>query len=342
MLNPAVRYLLEHLQDLVPDFTNLEPFRDRNLNQWRTSGAYNFKGSTNSSFALDVNPREYAATIFAEAQHLLNQASEHRAHILQFHNLKNDPSPTWLFVSLYYYSLYIAMAWTRVANGAIIYLDKESIKQYCGHSPSIPYAGAYKATINSDDAIGLYQVEMQKCGVSHFHEAVWIAVNNEITITIKWIESLSKSRRPTPEEEISLRALRLFGGLNFTYALIWPSKLRNAINYRPGFSYRSVVNHNFLRIKSRINKNPFRDFEALVTYGEKAKLNLKSVVHPADAANDSIDLLIAQSLILEGLIEEALLEICKMRELKSSAYALRKKFNAEHCNTKSILTQVRF
>jgi len=341
MVNPAVRYLSEHLLDLVPDFTNLEPFRDINLNQWRVSGAYNFRGSTNSSFTLDVNPREYAATIFAEAQHLLNQANEHRAHILHFNNLQNDPSPTWLFVSLYYYSLYIAMAWTRVVNGAIIYLDKDSIKQYCGHSLGIPHAGAYKAKIDSDDTVGRYQVEMQKCAASHFHEAVWVAVNNEIVLATKWVESLSKSRKSTPEEQITLRALRLFAGLNFSNPLIWPSKLRNALNYRPGFSYRSVVKHNFLRIKSRLNQKPFQDFETLVAYGEKAKESLKRVVHPADAPNDSIDLLIVQSLILEGLIEEALLEVCKTRELKSSAHNLRKKYISDHCKTKNILTQVR-
>jgi hypothetical protein len=342
MLNPAVRYLLDHLKQLVPDLTDLDPFRDRNLNNWRVTGAYSCSASSTHSFTLNVNPREYAGVIFAEAQHLLNQASEHRAHILNFQNSPNDPSPSWLFVSLYYYSLYIAMAWTRVVNGGIIYLDRDSIRQYCGSfsGNSFAGAGAFKATLNSDDSIGKYQVEMLKCKSSHFHEAVWIAVNNETALAANWTLSLSASRRQTPEEEVTLRAFRLFGGLNFKDALVWPSKLRNAINYRPGFSYRSVVRNNKLAIGSRLRHNPFQDFEALVAFGEKAKSNLKGVAHPADATNDSIDLLIAQSLILEEIIEESLLELCKFKELKSSAFLLRKKFNGEHCSKKSILTKI--
>lgn len=341
MLNPAVKYLLDHLKQLVPEYTELEPFRDRNLNNWRVAGAYNCSASTAKSFTLDVNPREYAGVIFAEAHHLLNQASEHRAHIFNFHNSQNEPSPSWLFVSLYYYSLYIAMAWTRVVNGGIIYLDKDSIKQYCASSSGIIYAGAgaFKAALSSDDSLGKYQVEVIKCKSSHFHEAVWIAVNNEITIAANWTLSLSASRRQTHEEEVTLRALRLFGGLNFKDALVWPSQLRNAINYRPGFSYRSIVKNNILRVGSRLRQKPFQDFEALVIYGESAKLNLKGVLHPADAPNESIDILIAQSLILEEFIEEALLELCKLKELKSSAYSLRKKFNIKHCTIKNILTQ---
>ncbi|QYG05647.1 hypothetical protein [Janthinobacterium sp. PAMC25594] len=140
---PVVRYLSEKLLDAIPEFTELEPFRDKNLNNWRMNGAYSFHSATSKSFKLVVNSREYAAVIFADAQHLLNHASEHRAHVLD-NSLTTEPSPSWTFVSLYYFSLFIAMAWSRVSNNAVLYLDKDAIKEFCGTVVGLPGGGAFR------------------------------------------------------------------------------------------------------------------------------------------------------------------------------------------------------
>ncbi|MCH8619212.1 hypothetical protein [Undibacterium sp. TS12] len=328
------------LLNVIPEFTALEPFRDNNLNTWRTQGAHSLLTSTKNSIVLSVNQREYASTLFSEAQHLLNHASEHRAHLLDYKNIKDEPSPSWVFVSLYYFSLFIAMAWTRVANGAVLYLDKEAIIEYCGSASIKPGGGAYKASLALDSTTGAAKVNLRKCSTSHFHEAVWIAVSNEVESAIVWIISLSNSRKPTSEELLSLRALNLFRGLSFNDPLVWPSMLRNAINYRPGYSYRTVINHNFLRIRSRLERPSFLHFEELVAFGERAKSATRGVAHPSEIANDSVELLIAQSLVLESFTEDALASICDVRNLESSAGRLRQRFNRKYCNTNSILAKV--
>lgn len=337
----GARYLLTHLLHVVPEFTIVEPFRDRNLGIWRTQGSHSLISSSSKSFFLAVNHREYAATLIAEIEHLLNHANEHRAHLLNAQSSAREASPSWLFVSLYYFSLFIAMAWTRATNGAILYLDKEAIREYCGSVTPTPGGGAYKASLKINASTGAAELEMKKCGVSHFHEAVWIEVCAEAASAVKWIESFSAARKPTADEMLSLRGLRLFGGVGFDDPIVWPSKLRNAINYRPGFSYRTIVSNNFLRIRSRLGQAPFVSMESLLDYGERAKLAVKGVRNPLDVANDAVDLLIAESLVLEVFIEDCLANLSAIRDIGSSAPKLRQRFNRTHCASNSILSRVK-
>jgi hypothetical protein len=336
----GARYLLTHLYYLTPDFTTIEPFRDRNLNVWRTHGSYALKSSSTTSFKLSVSQREYAATLISEIEHLLNHASEHRAHLFACQATQHDPSPSWMFVSLYYFALYIGMAWTRATNAAIIYLDKDSIREYCRGAPFSPGGGAFRSSLAINEETNGAEVEIRKCNTSHFHEAVWNQVCNEASSATTWIESLSQSRKPTNEELSSIRAFRLFGGQSFKDPLVWPSKLRNAINYRPGFSYRSVVNNNLLNIKSRLGKPAFAKFEHLLQYGEDAKTKIGKAKDPSLVPNEAVDLLIAQSLVLEAFVEEALTELQAVKDINSSAKRLRQRFNKIHCAPSNILSKV--
>jgi hypothetical protein len=323
---PVVRYLSTKLIDLVPVFTELEPFRDKNMNNWRVSGAYSFFGSTKNSFTLSVNSREYAAVIFADAQHLLNHASEHRAHVLD-NGLPTEPSPSWTFVSLYYFSLFIAMAWSRVSNSSVLYLDKDSIREFCGSAVTVPGGGAFCAVATTDPTTGATLVEFKKASATHFHEAAWITLHNGIFSAEKWVKDLSASRKATPEEELALRALRLFSGFTFEDPLTWPSRLRNAVNYRPGYSYRSVIKHNFLKIRSKASRPAYASLDAVISEGEVAKNSLRGATSILDFPNEAVSLLIAQSLIVEKFTEDALLNICTIQNLSCSARRLRVNYN---------------
>ena len=132
--SPTARYLLQSLLQVVPPFTELEPYRDFNLNNWRKSGSYAVSTVSTKSFTLVVNnQREYAAALFSDAQHLLNQVSEHRGHLMNVLASGREPSPTWIFVTVYYMALYSAMAFTRTANKAVIYLDSVDFTRFRRH-----------------------------------------------------------------------------------------------------------------------------------------------------------------------------------------------------------------
>lgn len=312
----------------VPAFTELEPYRDRNLNTWRTQGAHSLHVSSKTEFTLKVNDREFGATLFAEAQHLLNHAAEQRAHVIN--EVASCPpgslSPSWLFVTLYYLSLYVAMSWTRAANSAIVYLDKDAIGKYCGLVPNKPGAGAFELSLYVDPASATPYVRFKKCSTSHFHEAVWIAVHRIAKDTANQIKLGSSLRKPTSEELLCLRGLSLFEGYQFTSPLYWQSRTRNGVNYRPGFSYRSVVKHNFLRTVSKLSGPQFLSLSDVVALGEHAKGLLRGVSDPFSAADSCIDLLLSQTLFIESATEASLALLCKFHDISSSAFASRKAF----------------
>lgn len=336
----ATRHLLSTLVKIIPEYPQLEPFRDVSLNNWRKYGSHNLLSSTKKSFRLQVNQREFGAALFADAQHLLNHATEHKAHTLSIGQSGLALSPSWTCVTLYYCALYLALAWTRIANNTILFLDKDAIAEFCRGAAQLPGAGTYRATLAVDDSTGEATLDLQKCNTSHFHEAVWIAVCAEVASLATSIKAQTASRKPSEDEILVLRAMALFQGLSFREPLAWPSKLRNAINYRPGFSYRNIVRHNFLKIESRLKRPALINFAAVVEFGEKAKRAVLGKGSPVDAPNDSMDLLIAQSAIIERLSEDALEEILVVRDAKCSARTMRQQYRKLHTEVNCLIGSI--
>lgn len=327
-VSPISQALLPQLSIAIPAFTELEPYRDRNFNNWRIHGAHSLLTSSTSEFVLKVNDREFGATLFAEAQHLLNHSTEQRIHLInEVANCRPQSlSPSWLFVTFYYLSLYVAMSWTRAANSAIIYLDKDAIKKYCGSAAKMPGAGAFELSLNVDPATSIPNVVFKKCSTSHFHEAVWITAHRIAKTASEDIKSRSALRKPTAEEMLSLRGLSLFEGYNFLTPLYWQSRARNGINYRPGFSYRSVVKNNFLRTVAKLSTPRCNSLSDVVAIGERAKGSLRGVTDPFSSMDSCIDLLISQTQFIEIATEAALMRLCSFHDIKSSAFSARKTF----------------
>lgn len=333
--SPVARYALRELLQVFPPLTPLEPYRDANLNVWRTLGSYSAKSVGNKAFVLEVSHREYAAAVFADAQHLLNQVLEHRAQLFQAIAGDTEPSPTWLAVTLYYMGLYAAMSWTRVTNVAVVYLDREAVAQLCGTSTGHPGAGAFTMTLKVP-ATGHQRPELHVSkSVSHFHEAVWLHSTAEARAALDWVSKAAQSRNASSDEFLTIRALSSICNPLFDGRPTWPSRLRNALNYRPGFSYRSVVRNNLLRVKSRLAKRGLAELSDVVTYCEAARRRIGSAAHPADAANDAVDLLLGITLLFEQFAQEALVETCAIQGLTSSAERQRATYRRANCGDKA-------
>jgi hypothetical protein len=301
-------------------------------------GSYSLSSSTKKSFTLQVTQREFGSALFADSQHLLNHATEHRAHLLSHIADDRSASPSWTFVTLYYFALFIALAWTRASNGSILYLDKKAIEKYCGMATVKPAGGAYSARLYIDPSTQIPFVEFKKCSSSHFHEAVWIAVNKSVNDIFQEINQQSQARKLDAEEILALRALGIFSGYSFKEPLVWPSKLRNGVNYRPGFSYRSVLKNNSLKLPSKLRRNGFSSLTELVEHGERMKAKLSGVGSPTDMPNECIDLLVAQSLLLEKYTEETFRVLCDKNELKQSSFRQRKIYAGANCSEASMIS----
>jgi hypothetical protein len=101
----------------------------------------------------------------------------------------------------------------------------------------------------------------------------------------------------------------------------------------------TVVKNNQLKILARLKGTPFFDFDAVITSGEKARVHLGKSRSPEDVSDSSIDLLMAQSLVLEEVIKQTLDEVARLRNLKSTAPQLRKNYEQEFLSVATRLSR---
>jgi len=326
----ATRYALRELLDVVPPFTVLEPYRDSNLNRWRSTGSYRCVASSNSGWKLEVNHREFASSLIADCNHLLNQVTEHRAQLLQALSAPVDPSPAWLFVTLYYMGLYSTLAWTRVVNRSVLYLDREAISKYCGGASTRPGAGSYVMQFKVGYPGETAEVDFVR-SVSHFHEAVWLTASKEAIKLCEWVNGATTGRAASSDELLTLRSFAHLAKPAFHNTPHWPSKLRNAVNYRPGYAYRSVLKNNLLRVRRQLTGAKLSTFEDIVSHCDHALGDIDPTMHPADTPNEAVDLLTGLTLMLEAYAEEALDEISSVQDLACSAKRQRTTFRRAMC-----------
>lgn len=325
MITRISRFVQGRLSEVIPEHTNVESYRDENLNNWRSKGSYSSVSVSKSHFSLSVNRYEYGQVLFADIQHLLNQVTEQRAHICNALVAREEPSPTWLFVSTYYLAFYAAMAWSRAINQAIIYLDKEAISKFCFAKVGIPAGGAYEFRL-TPNATNSPIVTGKKLSNSHFHEAVWVACTNSTSALRKQLQQEISARKPMQEELVALRTLDCFEGFTFEHPHFWQSSLRNALNYRPGFSYRSVCNNNILRLASQYKKAHSKGLDDTLAAAEKMKQITLGNLSPVECPNEATLLMLHQASLLEFHVGEALQQLCQDRGFKNVAHSERLKF----------------
>jgi hypothetical protein len=123
-----------------------------------------------------------------------------------------------------------------------------------------------------------------------------------------------------------MRVLRVFGGLTFAEPYYWQSLLRNAVNYRPGFSYRSVPRNNFLRLTA-VNRRLTGDcLEETVQIAENAKAQLRGSRHPTERPNDSLLLLVAQTSLIEAAVSDTITRLCSLKGFRNTALSERRAY----------------
>ena len=324
-MNRIFRETAKNLQAMIPKDSRVESYRDKNLNAWRDWGAYQPIASSSQNIEVKVNQYEFGEIIFAEIQHLLNHVAEQRAHIISaLHG--NCPSPSWLFVSAYYAALYATLAWTRSMNLAVLYLDKPAIHQFSFGATQSPTAGAFTATLVQSSNSAEHHFRISKSKKSHFHEAVWLTMSSTASTLLLQIQQEISSRQATSDELDSIRLLKLFDGFSFEEPHYWPSLLRNAINYRPGYSYRSIPKNNFLALD--FVKKPLGPdrIESALAEAEKLKIELKGTRSPTEMPNEAALLLMLQASLIDLCVTKGIESLCKQNGFRNTPFEERKRF----------------
>ena len=245
--------------DLVPADTR-DAQSDWNLVAWRESGEPRVIGQSGKALLFQASPYTFGSALLNEVQSLLDHAGEHRAVVQKIAASQSDCSPSWLFVSTYYWGFFSALALIRLCGHATWFLDRKALaKLVAGSEIKAPGAGTFVLRVG--DVRGTTIRDFQLISTpDRYHEAVWNLLSTLIYPEVKRVKAIVGSTDASQICELELFsciAHDAFAPPN------WPSTLRNAINYRPGFSYTAVHGVDPLRIGSFLRKFRITDFVSL-------------------------------------------------------------------------------
>lgn len=310
----AVSALQRSLLNAIPPDSALGSGTQTSVWDWRKGGAIQPIAINASSLELYLNPYQFGEAIYCDIQHLMNHATEHRARLVSGISLNTDPSPSWTFVTTYYWALFISLTISRFRNKIILFLDKDSVQAISAEIPGRALGGGvFRISVGDFETTSRRRAELKKAKSGHFHDVVWNDIYALAQAFVVELELISKSRRLSDDELLDLRAFRCFTNVRFREPHAWQSTLRNAVNYRHGFSYRSVINSNIINLAQLVSRPSQGTFEKLVEACEAVVSDLKATNDPLDAPGASAQLVMYQALILDCYCRAVMKSFCQAR-----------------------------
>jgi hypothetical protein len=315
----------DHALNSIVDNSSFTPHNPLTLSSWRQRGSFSVVAATAKSFTLECATADIGSAIVGDTEHLLNHIAEHRALIHD--SIKTDRwnSPAWLLVTIYYWGLFAALAWTRLLGKGVVYLDQTAVRDLrtlARNAMQSPHSGTFQLKMGRDLSATNREVVLDKMGSSHFHACTW----SQVIRDAQWRFDHYAT------EETNKLEFSLFKCLAFSDRAgkdSWPSELRNRINYRPGFAYTQVNKKPALDLIQFIRKTPFHSMEAVADIYE---LELRRI-----AATSSIDnspsnysrIMFLKTIVLTSLVEELFSEVVERRKLDARGSNKRHSFYKE-------------
>lgn len=327
----AVSALQRSLLNSIPPNSELGTGVQTSVWDWRKKGSIQPLAIHSSSLELFINPYEFGEAIYCDIQHLMNHAAEHRARLFCGISLSTDPSPSWTFVTTYYWALFLALTISRLQNKVILFLDKDSVQALsAGATGTSLGGGVFRMTVGDFETTSRRRAEIKKARSGHFHDVAWNDIYSLAQKFVTELESSSKFRKLSDDELLDLRAFRCFTKVRFKEPHAWQSTLRNAVNYRHGFSYRSITKNNNIDLAHLIMRPNQDSFENLVQECESIVLELTETKDPLDAPGTAAQLVMYQALILDHYCRVVIEAFCESRGIDQQIGKARTDFLALH------------
>ena len=204
------------------------------LHQWREKGAFNVAACDRKRIIIETSGVEIGATLMADAEHLLDHSAEHQASVHDAVTAGNWYSPAWLLITAYYWSFFSTLALSRLTGISTWFLDRTALSTFrnLASSSDQPAAGAIRLKLGTFISAVTRELTLEPTK-AQLHDAVW-----------KVFKELADEIFAKTDQNANGLEYRLWWALKRTadaWGPAWPSKVRNAANYKPGRVYREVV-----------------------------------------------------------------------------------------------------
>ena len=252
--------------EVIPEGISTDLSRSMDFYKWREQGGYFVTGITKKEFYISCSDRQFGEVLAKEVCTLMDQAFEHRVLLDNAFSQNKIPSNSWLFVTTYYWCVYLCLAWLRLTGKIVTYLPKDEIKRLnslYGEQTKAPSNGTFVMLAEETNA-SRRNLKLRRLNTNNFHDGLWQTFASDI-----------KLRLEIAKNDIATLETRLFSAMyldDFKDGYSWPSKLRNIVNYRVGFGYGAVEGRQFPNIltsgadiSNRGTKELIQDAENIAT-----------------------------------------------------------------------------
>lgn len=312
--------------DAIPLGTRVYHTKALPLNLWRNKGYFKVVSCTKSLVSIEAAAHEIGGALLADTEYLLDHAAEHQASIRDAVADANWRSPAWMLVTVYYWGFFSAMALTRISGHSVWFLDKKALGQFktLAGAAVQPSAGALYLVLEPYVSGTVRRMTLRP-SKSQLHDASWTRVAGLVAEIFAQCD-----RNANTSEYRFWKALKRIADL---WGFDWASKLRNVINYRPGYGYREVVKDRGIDSVKYLRQHTPISFNDLVDALETESAAIRAGTEPAEEIALGSRLLGLYSISLTLINETLHSEIISRQSGDARWKSLRNAFLTARCAT---------
>jgi hypothetical protein len=314
--------------DTIPLGTRVFHTRAIPLHEWRNRGSFHVTTCTNRLITIETASAEIGSTLLADVEYLLDRAAEHQVGIHDALTSGKWYSPAWALVTTYYWSFFSSLALSRLAGRSVWFLDRPAVSQLRVLSGSTvqPSAGAMNMTIDRFVSATNREITLRPSR-AQFHDAAWLALYRLIDDVYDHCDQNSN------QSEYRLWwSLKRVGEL---WGPAWPSKVRNRVNYRPGWGYKEVTRRDRIDTMKELRQSSPLGFDKLVEKLEDEVIAIRSGRGPENELEAGARLLGSFTMTISALVGVLHEEIITRQAGDQRWRNLRDSFYASRCATSS-------
>lgn len=312
--------------DAIPRESRIDWTRPASLSAWQATGFYSVPAMTSKSFRVVVSAPDFGAALLTDAEFFLDHAAEHQATLWQIIQGNDWSSPGWSLVTLYYWGFFLTLALTRLLGVSAWFMPRDVVLSFRDlAAPSLakpPGAGSFRIECGQMLSATDREVLLLKAG-GRVHEELW---------SIYW--NICREKRlavaASTLDPLEDRLYTVIARAGMALGSDWPSALRNAINYRPGFAYSAVRGNRALYGFRRLANPRSYTGEELIGKLEDALSSLQGARSIFDAPHEGATLLVAYVLVLHALATEMHGELLERHGFDTRWREARLRFLREH------------